>query len=403
MIRLENISFDHCIKCTVCTVYCPVARATPRYPGPKASGPDTERLRIKNPGLVDESLQYCNNCKRCEIACPSDVRIADIIQTAKWKYLRRRVRPRDFLLSRTDLLGRLATLVSPAANAASGSPLVKTLLSRFVRIPRQRTFPRYARGTFARWFRQHAPDQDRFPEKVVYFHGCYVNYNDHDLGRDVVRVLNALGVGVIVTREVCCGVPLIAGGYAARARKNARRNLAALSRAVIGDAKIVSASSTCVYALKNEYPNFLGLDNSALRDRVEYIAKFLVRRLGATGGPPLRPLDLTAAYHAPCHLERLGGAVDTVELLRQIPGLDLKLLPSECCGLAGTYGFKAEFHPIAQAVGADLFERIRALRPEVVVTDCETCKWQIEENTPYQVVHPVTLLARSMGPESYSS
>ena len=77
MINLENISFDHCIKCTVCTAYCPVARATHLYPGPKQSGPDTERLRIKNPNLLDESLKYCNNCKRCEIACPSDVKIAD--------------------------------------------------------------------------------------------------------------------------------------------------------------------------------------------------------------------------------------------------------------------------------------------------------------------------------------
>ena len=52
--KFENTSFDHCLKCTICTAYCPVARATPAYPGPKQSGPDAERLRIKNPDLVDE-------------------------------------------------------------------------------------------------------------------------------------------------------------------------------------------------------------------------------------------------------------------------------------------------------------------------------------------------------------
>ncbi|TFH43778.1 MAG: 4Fe-4S dicluster domain-containing protein, partial [Chrysiogenales bacterium] len=76
MIRLENISFDQCIKCTVCTIYCPVARVTHLFPGPKQSGPDTERLRIKDPELVDASLKYCSNCKRCETACPSGVQIA---------------------------------------------------------------------------------------------------------------------------------------------------------------------------------------------------------------------------------------------------------------------------------------------------------------------------------------
>ena len=83
MIKLENISFDHCIKCTVCNIYCPVARVTHLFPGPKQSGPDLERLRIKNPALVEPSLKYCTNCKRCEISCPSDVMIANIIQEAK--------------------------------------------------------------------------------------------------------------------------------------------------------------------------------------------------------------------------------------------------------------------------------------------------------------------------------
>jgi len=101
MIKLENISFDHCIKCTICTIYCPVAQATHLFPGPKQSGPDAERLRIKNPELVDASLKYCTNCKRCEIACPSDVKIAEIIQNAKWNYLKiNRFRPRDWFIFR---------------------------------------------------------------------------------------------------------------------------------------------------------------------------------------------------------------------------------------------------------------------------------------------------------------
>jgi len=104
MIRLENTSFDHCIKCTVCTAYCPVSRVTHLFPGPKQSGPDTERLRIKNPRLVDESLHYCTNCKRCEIACPSDVRIADIIQRAKARYGTRHKRFRAIILSHMDLM-----------------------------------------------------------------------------------------------------------------------------------------------------------------------------------------------------------------------------------------------------------------------------------------------------------
>ncbi|MEW6266676.1 MAG: anaerobic glycerol-3-phosphate dehydrogenase subunit GlpC [Thermodesulfobacteriota bacterium] len=394
---MENISFDHCLKCTVCTVYCPVARVTPLFPGPKQMGPDTERLRIKNPELVDESLKYCTNCKRCEIACPSDVKIADLIQEARCKYLSGSFRPRDYLLSRTDLLGRFSTSLTPLVNTLSRNRLVTSWLEKFMKIPAKRPLPLYGRGTFGRWFRRHAAGQRNFPARVVYFRGCYVNYNDHDLGRDVIKVLNALGVGVSLVREVCCGVPLIASGYLDRARLNARRNILALGQAVGPEGMtIVSASSTCTLALRHEYSNLLQLDVSPIAGRVEYITRFIGRKLEA--GPPLRlePLNLTAAYHPPCHLERLGGAIDTIEVLRRLPGLKLKLINTECCGLAGTYGFKSEFFRLSQAVGADTFKRIAAAEPDLVVTDCETCKWQIEMNTPYRVVHPVSLLARAL-------
>ncbi len=398
MIDLANTSFDQCIKCTVCTVYCPVARVTSLYPGPKQSGPDTERLRIKSPELLDASLPYCDNCKRCEIACPSDVKIADIIQAARWKYAPKPLPLRDFLLSRTDLLGGTATLAAPLVNLATGMAPVKFLLDRLLGIPAARTFPRYAQGTFRRWFRKQAASQERFAERVVYFHGCYVNYNDHGLGRDVVRVLNALGLGVEIAGEKCCGVPLIANGDIAKARRNAAHNIRVLGEKVQGtDRRIVSASSSCSLALQHEYPNLLGMDTAPIHHRVQYITRFLAGRFDrGNGGPALRPVDLTVAYHSPCHLERMGGVVYTVELLRRIPGLRLKILHSECCGIAGTYGFKREHYRIAQDVGRELFDKIDAARPDLVVTDCETCKWQIEMSTPHRVVHPVSLLARAL-------
>ena len=70
----EN-NFEQCIKCTICTVYCPVAAVNPNFPGPKQAGPDGERLRLKQPDYFDGALKYCLNCKRCEVACPSNVRI----------------------------------------------------------------------------------------------------------------------------------------------------------------------------------------------------------------------------------------------------------------------------------------------------------------------------------------
>jgi len=76
--------------------------------------------------------------------------------------------------------------------------------------------------------------------------------------------------------------------------------------------------------------------------------------------------------------------------------LDLVILNSECCGISGTYGFKNEFHSIGKKIGKKLFGLIDAAYPEFVITDCETCSMQIEMNTPYRVLHPVTLLALAL-------
>jgi glycerol-3-phosphate dehydrogenase subunit C len=396
MIKLENISFDHCIKCTVCTIYCPVARETHLFPGPKQSGPDAERLRIKNPELVDESLKYCSNCKRCEIACPSDVKIADLIQESKWKYLRTRFRLRDYFMSHTDLVGSMATVFSFLVNFFIGLSITRFFMDVILKIPMRRVFPRYNATTFQRWFRKIEPSQRAYPRKAVYFHGCYVNYNDLRLGQDLVKVLNAMNIGVEVPGEKCCGVPLIANGYLAKARKNAKFNIASLEKRLEGDATVISTSSSCSFALKYEYPNLLALDNSKIFNRVEYITKYLYNRFQEGATLDMKPVNLRAAYHSPCHLERMGGVMYTIDLLKKIPGLDLVILHSECCGIAGTYGFKKEYYDISQGIGGHLFRAIDRAEPEVVITDCETCKMQIEMNTPYEVLHPVTVLARAL-------
>ncbi len=398
MIQLENISFDHCIKCTVCTIYCPVAKVTHLFPGPKWSGPDAERLRIKNPELVDASLKYCTNCKRCEISCPSDVKIADIIQDAKWKYVKRGFfRPRDFFMSRTDLVGTLATTFSWIANFFLNILPVKFAMEFFLRIPMGRSFPAYQQGTFARRFKKRHKGQSAFPRQVTYFHGCYVNYYNHRLGDDLVRVLNAMDTGVRIVREKCCGVPLIANGYLEKAGKNARFNIKQLTSALMDEeTSVVATSSSCSFALKHEYRNLLGLDNSAMFDRTDYITKYLYRMFESGNVPRMKPVHIRAAYHSPCHLERLGGVIYTIDVLKRIPGLDLVILHSECCGIAGTYGFKKEYYDISQQVGSQLFKRIDEVSPEFVVTDCETCAMQIEMNTPYKVLHPVNLLAMAL-------
>ena len=400
----QDNSFESCIKCTVCTTYCPVAKVNPLYPGPKQAGPDGERLRLKDPALYDDALKYCTNCKRCEVACPSDVKIGDIILRAKASYSSNKPKLRDAILSHTDIMGTLSTPFAPVINAVTGLKPVRVLLDKALKIDHRRELPKYSFGTFRRWYRKQAEKQQQYAEQVAFFHGCFVNYNHPQLGKDLVSVFNAMNIGVqLLKREKCCGVPLIANGFIEQAKKQARVNLESLTDAVIDrDIPVVATSSSCTFTLRDEYPHLLDVDTAPVRDRVELATRYLYRLLEQGRELPLKPLfsatdkPLRIAYHTPCHMEKMGWTAYTLALLQRIPGIELVVLDSQCCGIAGTYGFKSENYVTSQGIGASLFQQIEDSGVDLVITDCETCKWQIEMSTSKKCEHPITLLAQAL-------
>ena len=98
-------------------------------------------------------------------------------------------------------------------------------------------------------------------------------------------------------------------------------------------------------------------------------------------------------------MEKLGWSIYSVSLLKMIPGVEFFMLDSQCCGIAGTYGFKKENYPYSQKIGDSLFRQISSLSPDVVATDCETCKWQIEMSTGFSVENPISILADALDVE----
>lgn len=398
--NISDNNFEQCIKCTVCTVYCPVAAVNPDFPGPKQAGPDGERLRLKRPDFYDEALKYCINCKRCEVACPSNVRIGDIIQSARIRYAKKKPKVRDILLANTDFVGTLSTPFAPVVNVALGLKPVKAAMDAVLKIDHRRMFPKYAFGTFEGWYKKQASRQAAFSKQVAYFHGCYVNYNNPQLGKDLVKVMNAAGYGVqLLEKEQCCGVALISNGLINQAKKQAQTNMASIRQAVLEKKMpVIATSSTCTFTIRDEYPHLLQLENGDVREQVELATRFLYRLL-VENKTKLRfrtDKKLKVAYHTPCHMEKLGWSYYTIELLKMIPGVEVQVLDSQCCGIAGTYGFKKENYEVSQQIGSRLFRQIEASGVDFVVSDCETCKWQIEMSTSKKCEHPISVLARML-------
>lgn len=403
--QVKNISdnnFEQCIKCTICTVYCPVAAVNTAYPGPKQAGPDGERYRLKNPDFYNTALKYCLNCKRCEVSCPNNVRIGDIIQTARIRFDKSSPKLRDRILASTDFMGGVATKFAPVVNLMLGLSPVKATMHGVLGIDKHRTFPKYSGTTFEKWMRRKAPDQSVFPHQFAYFHGCYVNYNYPQLGKDVVKVFNAVGYGVqLLEKERCCGVAKISNRLIDSARADAEVNMVSIRKAAAKGLPVVGSSSTCIFTMRDEYPHLLGVENKDVRNDI-LVASVFLYRLIEEGKVKLafKPdFHTRVTYHTPCHMQKLGWGIYSTALIRMIPGVEFVPIDSQCCGIAGTYGFKKENYPYSQAIGKELFDQIEAAGVDYVVTDCETCKWQIEMSTGKPVLNPISLLAMAIDVE----
>ncbi len=399
--NISENNFEQCIKCTICTVYCPVSAVNPDYPGPKQAGPDAERWRLKEPSFYDEALKYCLNCKRCEVTCPSNVKIGDIIQAARIKYSKKKPTLRDTMLANTDIVGTLSSTFAPIVNKTLSLSPVKSVMDSVLKIDHRRTFPKYSSEKFETWFKRNAQSrQDSFKNHVSYFHGCYVNYNFPQLGKDLVTIMNAVGYGVhLLEKEQCCGVALISNGLIKQATRQALHNIEAIKKSVLlQNRPVISTSSTCSFTIRDEYPHLLNVQNAEVRDQIELATRFLYKMIN-TGRIKLafkKDYDLKIAYHTPCHMEKLGWSIYSTSLLKMIPNIKFSILESLCCGIAGTYGFKKENYSTSQSIGNVLFEKINEEAPDFVATDCETCKWQIEMSTNIKVKNPISILADAL-------
>ncbi len=368
----------------------------PLYPGPKQAGPDELRYRIKDSAFFDNELKYCLNCKRCEVACPSGVKVGDIVARAKIKYGHSQHKMRDLMLSSTDLVGGMATTFAPIVNLALSLDITKNVLDSTLGVSAHASMPKYASKRFEQWFKKVKAHQEGYSRFVEYFHGCYVNYNYPQLGQDFVTLMNACGYGVhILEKQKCCGVALIANGFASQATSAAKTNLASIRKA---SQPVLTTSSSCTLTIKEEYSTILDQDTSDIQSKVQMAVKWLYDRIerGEVRLAFRKDFKMKAAYHTPCHLQKLGNQIYSIALLRMIPGLDLKVLEQKCCGISGTFGFKKENYAISQKIGSQLYERIYAANPEVVITDCETCKWQIEGACGIPVFNPISILVQAL-------
>ncbi|MBN1631759.1 MAG: anaerobic glycerol-3-phosphate dehydrogenase subunit C [Thermoleophilia bacterium] len=433
--RGYETDIEMCHGCAACksalvTTMCPVYKATRiEHASPRAKA---NLLRAIITGALDPEstyglaaaktvMDYCIECGMCAVECPSSVNIPKLMLEAKSKYrASHRGKPVELILGRAETVSRLGRAVAPLANRLVNQPVLRRLAEPLVGIDRRRPMAPFARKTFrqiaaGRGLGSTQPAAEAVPAPTVaYFYDLFANYNDPELAHTVERVLAAHGVRVVLPEQRASGIPEMLYGYADAARETAEFNVAAALPYVKEGAVLVSAEPTATFAFKVHYPDYLSSpDCSLVANAARDLGEFLVRRRAdhpesvpaagrlraarsstsaAQGGRPLR-----IAYHQPCHLKAQEIGSPALELLREIPGVEVIDLAAGCCGMAGTFGMKAGTYDFSMQVGQPLFDRVAEVAPDLLASECSTCRMQLAQATGIETVHPVSLLAEAYG------
>jgi glycerol-3-phosphate dehydrogenase subunit C len=403
---LQNTPFtaDHCLKCNVCTSACPVSAVTPLFPGPKTVGPQAQRFRDPDLPSADQSLDYCSGCGICTLVCPHGVRVMEINTQAKARLVERDgLSLRNWLLAHNAWWGILGTPFAPILNWLFDFKPFRWTLEKTVGMSQRGPFPKWAGYTFRGWFKKHQQTQSKADERpvVVYYHGCSTNTYEPRIGQLAVKILEHNGFQVIVPAQACCGLPMQSNGDFEGARQLAAHNVNSLHEYAAQGIPIVGTAGSCIMALKSDYEHVLGLHDQRthkVAGGVWDICEFLYSlHLDGKLKTDFQRIERSVPYHAPCQVKAHGMGRPALDVLDLIPGLRATEMDADCCGVAGTYGYKAEKRDIAESVGAHLVQRLKESGSDLAVCDTETCRWQIAGMTGMRVVHPIELIAQAYG------
>lgn len=395
-----------CIECTICTASCPVALYwNGRTPTPDML-PTVAGIGIRSGDEgttavpVEANIDYCSLCQNCYAACPAGVDLAHLNSQAKRAYARSQgPSVRNWLLGRPDLLGSFASRSPNLSNRALHNRFIRGGMSAAIGISSEAAMPTYE-SPFRRWFDGHSPAVDPSAHrKVAYFVGCFNSFNRTQPAVDAVLLLESLGVHVSLPRQQCCGMPMIANGELAGARRRAEAITAEFQPWLDDGYDVITTCTTGSLVLKREFTDTLGLESAdelAARsyDLGEYLCMLL--ESGEIDLDRAEPLPSRFSYHTPCHLRAQDIGLPFIELLNQIPGKKIDVLDTICCGLSGSYGLKDDKFDASSAVAQHLIDTLNSDPPDLVLTECGSCQMQIEHGTNLPTAHPVTILREAI-------
>lgn len=351
-----------------------------------------------NHAEIKEAMDLCLSCKGCKIECPSSVDITKMKAEFLQQYYDANGTPfRSKLVGNFAAQMKLASLFRPIYNFIFGTTAIRKMANRLVGFHPDRSMPLLGAKTLQGWHKKRVGSQKK---KVYFFCDEFTNFLDSSIGEKAILLLEQLGYQVIIPEHVESGRSYLSKGLLRKAAAIANQNILLLSPLVSADMPIVGIEPSALLTLRDEYKDLASPENKAAAIHLaQYsftIEEFIAREINAG---QIHADSFTAdakhiAIHGHCYQKVLSSQDFSKQILSLPKNYTVEMIPSGCCGMAGSFGYEKEHYEVSQKVGElVLFPAVRNKAKETIVAAAGTsCRHQIKDGTSEVALHPVEIL-----------
>ena len=355
---------------------------------------------------LKQTMDLCVSCKGCKRECPTGVDMARMKMEFLYHYHRENgITLRDRLFAYLPRYAYRLKNLGPLFNLRDSLPGASWLSEKVLGLSARRQLPRWRRDYFSPPIEDAPVTQDQ-PEVVLWvdtFNHCF----DTENANAALAVLKAAGYHVHFPRAtdrgrpLCCGRTFFSNGLLDEAREEAERTLKALQPFVERGVPVVGLEPSCLLTLRDEYQALLpGGASKSLAENALLFEEFIAREV-ATGSFSLQLKSLAfqrALVHGHCHQKAHNVMGPVQKVLGMIPGLEVEVIDSSCCGMAGSFGYEAEHYETSMAMAKlSLIPAIEEAGDDtLLVADGTSCRNQIAHGSGHEALHVARVLQMAL-------
>lgn len=349
---------------------------------------------------VKEILDLCLSCKGCKSECPSSVDIVKLkAEFTQHYYDKHGASWRSKMIAGFSKEMKLASIAPWAYNIIFKNEKLRRLANKVVGFHPDRTMPLLAGSTLKQWYDRRKPVEIG-SKKVYFFCDEFTNYNDVEIGKKTILLLEKLGYEVVIPKHEESGRSWLSKGFVKEAKKIAGQNVALLKDIITENTPLVGVEPSCILGFRDEYKNLVdpewqGVATELARHCYTF-EEFMARELdrGNISKEWFTKEERLIKLHGHCHQKALSSLTPSKKALSLPENYKVQLIPSGCCGMAGSFGYEEEHYDLSMKIGElVLFPTVRNQPESVIIAAAGTsCRHQIKDGTARKALHPAEIL-----------